>query len=107
MYKKNLPPIHPGEILLEEFLKPAQITQSKLAADIKVSFRRINEICQGKRPITVDTAGRLAIYFGLPEYFWLDLQQRYDYLGWETNKKILQQEIKPLKLTNFSERKFS
>ena len=69
MYKKNLPPLHPGEILLEEFLKPAQITQSKLVTDIKVSFRRINEICQGKRPITVDTAGRLAIYFGLPEYF--------------------------------------
>lgn len=67
--EKKLPPIHPGEILLEEFLKPAQITQSKLATDIKVSFRRINEICQGKRPITVDTAGRLAIYFNLPEYF--------------------------------------
>ena len=84
------------------------ITQSKLAAELKVSFRRVNEICHGKRPITVDTAGRLAIYFGLPEYFWLDLQQRYDYLSWETNQKIiLQQEIKPFKLTNSAGRVFS
>jgi addiction module HigA family antidote len=66
---QKLPPIHPGEILLEEFLKPAKITQTQLAQDLKISFRRVNEICQGKREISIDTAGRLAIYFGLPEYF--------------------------------------
>ena len=97
---QKLPPIHPGEILLEEFLKPAKITQTQLAQDLKISFRRVNEICQGKREISIDTAGRLAIYFGLPEYFWLDLQQRYDYLCWEAKKKTIQREIKPLRLSS-------
>jgi addiction module HigA family antidote len=96
----KLLPIHPGEILLEEFLKPAKITQSQLAIDLNVSFRRINEICRGKREISVDTTGRLAIYFGLPEYFWLDLQQRYDYLCWEAKKRIAKREVKPLKSNN-------
>jgi len=61
---KKLAPIHPGEILKEELLTPRNISQSQLAKDLQISFRRINEICQGKRPITIDTALRLSIYFG-------------------------------------------
>lgn len=73
-----LPPIHPGEILLEEFLKPMGISQSRLAKDIGVSSRRINEIVHGKRSISPDTALRLSRYFGLSERFWINLQARYD-----------------------------
>lgn len=73
-----LAPIHPGEILLEEFLQPMEITQYRLAKDIGVSPRRINEIVMGKRRITADTALRLSRYFGLSERFWLNLQSRYD-----------------------------
>lgn len=71
-------PVHPGEILLEEFLEPMGISQYKLAKDISVPPRRINEIVQGKRSITADTALRLSRYFGLSERFWLNLQSRYD-----------------------------
>ncbi len=71
-------PVHPGEILLEEFLDPMQITQYRLAKDISVPPRRINEIVHGKRAITADTALRLARYFGNTERFWLNLQARYD-----------------------------
>jgi addiction module HigA family antidote len=78
MRKKMLPPIHPGEILMEEFLKPLGITQYKLAKDIHVPARRINEIVHGKRSITADTALRLSRYFNLSERFWLNLQARYD-----------------------------
>ena len=74
----KLPPIHPGEILGEEFLKPIVISQSRLARDINVPPRRINEICLGKRGITPDTALRLARYFGVSAEFWMTLQQRYD-----------------------------
>ncbi|MCC6604119.1 MAG: HigA family addiction module antidote protein [Anaerolineae bacterium] len=73
-----LAPIHPGEILLEEFLEPMNITQYRLAKDIGVPPRRINEIVQGKRAVSVDTALRLSRYFGLSERFWLNLQTRYD-----------------------------
>jgi addiction module HigA family antidote len=75
--KQLLPPIHPGEILLEEFLKPMGISQYRLAKDICVPPRRINEIVQGKRGITPDTALRLSRYFGLSERFWINLQTRY------------------------------
>lgn len=75
---KKLPPIHPGEILLEEFLEPMGISQYRLAKDISVPPRRINEIVLGKRAITPDTALRLSRYFGLSERFWLNLQTRYD-----------------------------
>jgi addiction module HigA family antidote len=75
---KKLPPIHPGEILLEEFLEPMEISQYKLAKDISVPPRRINEIVLGKRAITPDTALRLSRYFGLSERFWINLQTRYD-----------------------------
>jgi addiction module HigA family antidote len=74
----KLPPIHPGEILLEEFLEPMGISQYRLAKDINVPPRRINEIVLGKRAITPDTALRLSLYFGLSERFWMNLQTRYD-----------------------------
>jgi len=71
-------PVHPGEILLEEFLKPLGLTQYRLAQDISVHPRRINEIVHGKRAISADTALRLSRYFGLSERYWLNLQARYD-----------------------------
>lgn len=77
MNEEKLPPIHPGEILMEEFLKPMGISQYKLAKGISVPARRINEIVQGKRSITPDTALRLSRYFGLSERFWINLQARY------------------------------
>jgi addiction module HigA family antidote len=78
MARKAHPPIHPGEILLEEFLEPLNLSQYRLAKDISVPPRRINEIVHGKRGITADTALRLARYFGTSERFWLNLQVRYD-----------------------------
>ncbi len=78
MKTKKMPPIHPGAILLEEFLEPMGISQYRLAKDISVPPRRINEIVQGKRSISADTALRLSRYFGLSERFWLNLQSRYD-----------------------------
>ena len=74
----KIPPIHPGEILLEEYLIPLEISQYRLAKDISVPPRRINEIVHGKRAITADTALRLAMFFGTSERFWLNLQIRYD-----------------------------
>jgi len=74
----KLAPIHPGEILLEEFLEPLGISQYRVAKDISVPPRRINEIVHGIRAITADTALRLARYFGTSERFWLNLQTRYD-----------------------------
>lgn len=71
-------PIHPGEILLLEFLEPMRISQYRVAKDISVPPRRINEIVHGKRAISADTALRLARYFGTSERFWLNLQTRYD-----------------------------
>lgn len=78
MRAKKITPIHPGEILMEEFLKPFGISQYKLAKDINVPPRRINEIVHGKRSISADTALRLSRYFNLSERFWLNLQSRYD-----------------------------
>lgn len=75
---KTLRPIHPGEILHEEFLKPLKISQYRLAKDTSVSPRRINEIVHGERAITADTALRLGRYFGVTPQFWLHLQSRYD-----------------------------
>ena len=74
----KLPPIHPGEILLEEFLEPMGISQYRLAKDLSVPPRRINEIVLGKRAITPDTALRLSLFFSLSERFWINLQSRYD-----------------------------
>ncbi len=78
MAKKKASPIHPGEILLEEYLEPLGISQYRLAKEISVPPRRINEIVHGKRSITADTALRLARHFGTSERFWLNLQTHYD-----------------------------
>ena len=78
MKKKKLHPIHPGEVLLEEFLKPMGLSQNKLALSIGVPARRINEIVLEKRKITADTALRLARFFGMSSEFWIGLQSQYD-----------------------------
>jgi addiction module HigA family antidote len=78
MAAKRLSPVHPGEILLEEFLKPLKISQNRLGRDLGVPAQRINEIIRGRRTITVDTALRLAKYFGTTPQFWLNLQAHYD-----------------------------
>lgn len=78
MAAKKLLPVHPGEILLEEFLNPMNLSQNRLALDIRVPARRINEIVHGKRRITADTALRLAKYFNMSPQFWLGLQMDYD-----------------------------
>ena len=74
----KMTPLHPGEILLQEFLKPMNLSQNRLALDIRVPARRINEIVHGKRRITADTALRLAKYFKMSPQFWLGLQMDYD-----------------------------
>ncbi len=75
---KKIPPVHPGEILQEEFLAPLDISQNRLGAELGVSPRRINEIVHGKRAITADTALRLSRFFGNSASFWLGLQMDYD-----------------------------
>ena len=75
---KKMKPIHPGEVLLEEFLEPMGISQYRLAKDTSVSARRINEIVHGARSITADTALRLGRYFGTSAQFWLNLQTHFD-----------------------------
>lgn len=78
MASRKLRPVHPGEVLLADFLQPLELSQYRLAHDISVPPRRINEIVHGNRAITADTALRLARYFGTSERFWLNLQARYD-----------------------------
>lgn len=78
MTKRDFPPIHPGEILLQEFLIPLGISQYRLAKDIGVTSRRINEIVHGRRAITADTAIRLGRFFNMEVNFWLNLQSHYD-----------------------------
>lgn len=97
--KRKMLPIHPGEVLEEEFLRPLRITQYRLAKEIRVPARRINEIVHGKRAITADTALRLSKYFGTSERFWMNLQTRYEL---ETQKDILGDqlgEIRQMKIT--------
>ncbi|MHA6620171.1 HigA family addiction module antitoxin [Pseudonocardia sp. DLS-67] len=74
----KLVPVHPGEVLMEDFIEPLGITQHRVAVAIEVPPRRINEIVHGKRRITADTALRLARYFGTTDLFWINLQNRYD-----------------------------
>jgi antitoxin HigA-1 len=94
MRKKLLPPIHPGEILLEEFLKPLGITQYRLAKEIGVPAQRIGDIVAGKRAITADTDLRLCRFFGLSEGYWLRGQARFDT---ETAKENLAAELAKIK----------
>lgn len=97
MNTKTMEPIHPGEILSEEFLKPLNISQYRLAKDICVPARRINEIVHGKRAITANTALRLSRYFKLSERFWLNLQTRYDLeVEKDRLKGLLEEEVKVL-----------
>lgn len=78
MSKRDFPPIHPGEILLTEFLEPLGVSQYRLAKDIGVTARRVNEIVHGRRAISADTALRLGRFFGMEAQFWLNLQSHYD-----------------------------
>ncbi len=90
-------PVHPGEVLMEEFLEPLGVTQHRLAVEIGVPPRRINEIVHGKRRITADTALRLARYFGTTDRFWLNLQTRYDLEIEKDNLGAALESIRPLK----------
>jgi antitoxin HigA-1 len=95
--KTRLPNVHPGEVLLEEFLKPLGISQNRLARELKVPPRRVNEIVLGKRAITPDTALRLARYFGTSERFWLGLQLDYDLEeAQRAVGELVQQEVHPM-----------
>jgi addiction module HigA family antidote len=95
--KKKLSPIHPGEVLLEEFIKPMNLSQNRLAIDIGVDARRINEIVLDKRSITADTALRLARFFGNSPQFWLGLQTQYDLdITEDQLGKRLEREVRPL-----------
>jgi addiction module HigA family antidote len=94
---EKLSPIHPGEVLLEEFLKPMSLSQNRLAIEISVDARRINEIVQGKRSITADTALRLGRYFGNSPQFWMGLQTQYDLdVAEDTLGKRLEREVRPM-----------
>ncbi|WP_243373823.1 HigA family addiction module antitoxin [Geotalea sp. SG265] len=98
MTNRDLPPVHPGEILLEDFLKPLNITRYRLAKSIGVPQRRIDEICAGKRAITADTALRLARFFGTDAQSWMNLQAEYDLECAEiTLAERIEQEVKPLR----------
>jgi len=97
MIKRDLPPVHPGEILLEDFLKPLGISRYRLAKSIGVPQRRIDEICSGKRAVTVDTALRLARFFGTDAQSWLNLQSEFDLESAEEVAKRIKREVKPLK----------
>ncbi|MBT1074928.1 HigA family addiction module antitoxin [Geobacter grbiciae] len=96
MTKRDFPPIHPGEILLAEFLEPLGISQYRLAKDIGVTPRRINEIVHGRRAITADTALRFGRYFNMEAQFWLNLQSHYDMeVALETLEDRLEKEVHP------------
>jgi addiction module HigA family antidote len=95
MSEEKLSPVHPGEVLLEEFLKPMGLSQSRLALDVGVHPRRINEIVLGKRSVTADTALRLARYFGTSPQFWMGLQSDYDLdVALDTLGERLEREVK-------------
>ena len=98
MNKRNLPPVHPGEILLEDFLKPLGITRYRLAKSIGVPQRRIDEICAGKRAITADTSLRLARFFGTDAQSWMNLQAEFDLESAEiTLAERIEREVKPFR----------
>ena len=100
MKKTKLTPIHPGEVLLEEFLKPMELSQNRLALDIGVPPRRINEIVLEKRGVTADTALRLARFFNMSPQFWLGLQMDYELdLAEDALSKRLAQEVRPYSQT--------
>jgi addiction module HigA family antidote len=97
MAKRDFPPIHPGEILYAVFLEPLGVSQYRLAKDIGVTPRRINEIVHGRRAITDDTALRFGRYFNMEAQFWLNLQSHYDMeVAWEALEDRLEKEVHPL-----------
>ncbi len=101
MSEDKLNPIHPGEVLLEEFLKPMGLSQNKVALSIGVPSRRINEIVLGKRGVTADTALRLGRYFDMAPQFWLGLQMDYDLdIAVDKLAKRLEQEVRPYAMTS-------
>jgi antitoxin HigA-1 len=92
----KLSPVHPGEVLLEEFIKPMELSQNRLAIDIGVDTRRINEIVLGKRAVTADTALRLSRFFGNSPQFWMGLQSQYDLdIAQDQLGKRLDREVRP------------
>ena len=94
--QEKLKPVHPGEVLLEEFLRPMELSQNRVALDMGVSVRRINEIVRGKRRMTADTALRLARFFGTSPQFWLGLQMDYDLdVTADTIADRLDREVRP------------
>ncbi len=96
MAEKQLQPVHPGEVLLEEFLKPMALSQNRLALEMGVPPRRVNEIVLGKRGLTADTALRLARYFGMSPQFWLGLQMDYDLdVAEDQLRERLHKEVRP------------
>jgi len=99
MAANKIEPLHPGEILLEDFLKPMGISQNRVALDIRVPARRINEIVLGKRRITPDTALRLAKYFSMPPQFWLGVQLDYDLdVAMDEMSEKIEKEVRVLEL---------
>ena len=97
MHGKRMPPVHPGEVLLKEFLEPLGMCQNKLALALHVPARRINEIVLGKRAVTANTALRLARYFGMNPQFWLGLQMDYELdLTEDANEDRIEKEITPM-----------
>lgn len=97
---EKLNPVHPGEVLLDEFLKPMSLNQNRLAIDIGVDARRINEIVLGVRSVTADTALRLSRYFGVSPQFWLGLQAEYDLdVASDRLGKRLEREVRPRSIT--------
>lgn len=99
MAAKKIEPLHPGKILMEEFLKPMGISQNRVALDIRVPARRINEIVLGKRRITTDTALRLAKYFSMSPQFWLGLQLDYDLdVAMDEMSEKIEKEVRVLEL---------
>ena len=98
MTKLNFPPIHPGEILLTEFLEPLGVSQYRLAKSISVTPRRINEIVHGRRAITADTALRLGRFFSMETEFWINLQSHYDIeVAQAALQDRLEKDVQPLK----------
>ena len=97
MRKDKIPPVHPGEVLFEEFMKPMGLSQNRVGHDLGVSPRRINEIVLGKRSITADTALRLSRYFGNSAEFWMGLQMDYDLdLEIDSRSAQIEREVKKL-----------
>jgi antitoxin HigA-1 len=103
MKAKKLPPIHPGEILKEEFMEPLGLTQHKLAEALRVNVTRVNRIINGKSGITADTAMRLGRYFGTTPQLWLNLQTRYDLeKAKEESEEQIKKMVRPRPRTDFS-----